>query len=427
MSKRSGFAVVTYADYLKDPNKIGVNTWNSGTTITSKTPTTVLINPNGKDCMSFGYDAEREFVDLEPSEQRKHYLFRLFKMKLFYKSDLSVSTKLKDIKNKELPAVDVFAAVFQYFRDNLHKKINCRNVEDFTYDNVYWVITVPDIWDLKAKQFMRKATEKAGFKDCQLSLARETEAAFLYCRKIPVEISTQKDGAKQILSLAEGTKFLVLDLRGVTIDITAHEVMANAGLRELHHASGGYYGGACVIDEIMSFFKRLFSAPVLMNVKEENPRDFFDLMNDIEMKMCMYSPKMDEKYICLRLPVTLLDAFIEENEIQIEKCLEDTAFADDVQIKRDKMMISKKLFGSFFKTSVDNIVRIINEFLETPNMSEVTTLLAVGGYAESALIKETLQTTFPEKKIAIPTDPSLTVLKGAVIYGFETEVIASWD
>lgn len=83
-----------------------------------------------------------------------------------------MSTKLKDIKDKELPAVDVFAAVFQYFRDNLHKKINCRNVEDFTYDNVYWVITVPNIWDLKAKQFMRKATEKVRIKIPILQLTR---------------------------------------------------------------------------------------------------------------------------------------------------------------------------------------------------------------------------------------------------------------
>lgn len=33
-------------------------------------------------------------------------------------------------------------------------------MEDFTYDDVYWVITVPAIWDLKAKQFMRRTAEK---------------------------------------------------------------------------------------------------------------------------------------------------------------------------------------------------------------------------------------------------------------------------
>lgn len=75
-----------------------------------------------------------------------------------------MSTKLKDITDKELPAVDVFAAVIQFFRESLQKRLNTRNLEDFTYDDVYWVITVPAIWDLKAKQYMRKAAEKVSIK-----------------------------------------------------------------------------------------------------------------------------------------------------------------------------------------------------------------------------------------------------------------------
>lgn len=61
----------------------------------------------------------------------------------------------------------------------------------------------------------KKLWFQAGLKDSQLSLALEPEAASLYCRKIPVEINTQKDGAKQIASLPEGAKYLVLDLGGL--------------------------------------------------------------------------------------------------------------------------------------------------------------------------------------------------------------------
>ncbi|XP_048774519.2 heat shock 70 kDa protein 12A-like isoform X2 [Ostrea edulis] len=421
----SGFALCTRADYKKDRNKVFVHTWNSGTAITNKAPTTVLMKPNGKDYISFGYEAERDFVDMEPADQKKHYLFRQFKMKLFNDPNLSQSTKLKDITDKELPAVDVFAAVIRFFRESLQKRLDTKNVEDFTYDDVYWVITVPAIWDLKAKQFMRRTAEKAGLKDSQLSLALEPEAASMYCRKIPVEINTQKDGAKQIASLPSGSKYLVLDLGGGTIDITAHEVSADGGLKELHQASGGYYGGTCVNDEIMSFFKRLFGGPVLMRVKEDYPGDYLDLMNDIEMKKCTFGPKMNKDKITLRIPVMLLTVYTEDTDCQIEESLKNTTFADDVHIKRDKMTISKKLFQKFFETSVDNVVRIIKEILDTPGLSDINTLLAVGGYAESSLMIETLKTVFSHKKVVIPTDPSLAVLKGAVIYGFEPEIIAS--
>lgn len=67
----------------------------------------------------------------------------------------------------------------------------------------------------------------------------------------------------------------------------------------------------------------------------------------------------------------------------------------------------------------------MKEIFYKPKLSDVSIFFAVGEHPESALIKETLQTSFPEKKIVIPTDPSLSVLKGAVIYGFEPEIIAS--
>lgn len=60
-----GFVLCIYVDYKRDFNKISVYIWNSGIVIINKVFMIVLINFNGKDCMSFGYDVECEFVDLE--------------------------------------------------------------------------------------------------------------------------------------------------------------------------------------------------------------------------------------------------------------------------------------------------------------------------------------------------------------------------
>ena len=79
-----------------------------------------------------------------------------------------------------MPAVDVFAAVIQYFKMTLQTLLqnstaenldsheetgenfgnNSRSKFEWTFDDVFWVITVPAIWDLRAKQFMRVAAEK---------------------------------------------------------------------------------------------------------------------------------------------------------------------------------------------------------------------------------------------------------------------------
>ena len=58
----------------------------------------------------------------------------------------------------------MFAAVIRYFKEILQTQLNGELVGQlegkFKYDDIYWVITVPAIWDLRAKQFMRKAAEK---------------------------------------------------------------------------------------------------------------------------------------------------------------------------------------------------------------------------------------------------------------------------
>ena len=58
----------------------------------------------------------------------------------------------------------MFAAVIRYFREILQTELNGELVgqleEVFKYDDIFWVITVPAIWDLPAKQFMRRAAEK---------------------------------------------------------------------------------------------------------------------------------------------------------------------------------------------------------------------------------------------------------------------------
>ena len=59
--------------------------WNSGsgTLVTEKTPTVVLIKPDGKTFEAFGYEAENRFKELvENGEQEGFYYFKRFKMTL---------------------------------------------------------------------------------------------------------------------------------------------------------------------------------------------------------------------------------------------------------------------------------------------------------------------------------------------------------
>ena len=67
---------------------------------------------------------------------------------------------IKAANGKELPAIDVFAKALQYM-----KIITLAKFEGFDNPSrkILWIITVPAIWSLAAKQIMKVAAEQVGF------------------------------------------------------------------------------------------------------------------------------------------------------------------------------------------------------------------------------------------------------------------------
>ena len=80
----SGTAYCLKHDFESDSSKIRAKNWNSGRNISTKTPTTVLIAPNGETFVAFGYEAEDEYSKLcaEHKHQDYYYISR-FKMMLY--------------------------------------------------------------------------------------------------------------------------------------------------------------------------------------------------------------------------------------------------------------------------------------------------------------------------------------------------------
>ena len=66
-----------------------------------------------------------------------------------------------ETKKKQMPAIRVFSSAIgfmkKHFTDELSKQRISLKDSDIT-----WVLTVPAIWDDKAKGFMREAAEKVG-------------------------------------------------------------------------------------------------------------------------------------------------------------------------------------------------------------------------------------------------------------------------
>uniref|UniRef100_A0AAY5LDH1 Heat shock protein 12A n=1 Tax=Esox lucius TaxID=8010 RepID=A0AAY5LDH1_ESOLU len=426
----SGYA---YA-FTKEPECIHtMRRWEGGDPGVSnqKTPTTILLTPDRK-FHSFGYAARDFYHDLDSTES-KHWLYlEKFKMKLHTTAELS----------------DQAGAEF----DNA---------------DVRWVITVPAIWKMPAKQFMREAAYKGGLvprdNPEQLIIALEPEAASIYCRKLrlhqmvdfgtkttqngfsPTEnVGTGMTQAKEHVrskrqsrtflvenvigelwsELEEGDRYVVVDCGGGTVDLTVHQIRLPEGhLKELYKASGGPYGSIGIDYEFEKLLCKIFGPDFIDQFKIKRPAAWVDLMIAFESRKRAAAPDRTNP-LNINLPFSFIDYYKKFRGHSVEHALRKSN-VDFVKWSSQGMLrMNPDAMNALFKPTIDHIIQHLTDLFEKPEVCDIKFLFLVGGFAESPLLQQAVQNMLQGRsRIIIPHDVGLTILKGAVLFGLDPGVI----
>ncbi|XP_052794101.1 heat shock 70 kDa protein 12B-like [Mya arenaria] len=421
----SGYAFSSKHEFEQDPLKVCASSWMGGSrmTISLKTSSTVLFRPD-KSFDSFGFEAEDRYSDLCCEENHKDwYYFRRFKMMLYNSKDVHRSNMLKDETGKEMPAIVVFAASIKYMKEHLMRKLEETHL-GITTDDMKWVLTVPAIWDDAAKQFMREAAVKAGIEGHRLSLALEPEAASMFCKHLPVARYEGK-GQREISCFKPGSKYLVLDAGGGTIDITVHEVNRNGTLRELYKANGGTWGGTTIDKAFIDFISSITGPEVMDRFRSENQEDYMDLLREFEVKKRAIGQSLDSR-TTFKIPITLYETFRDVTGREIrDEVKENKLLSGKVAFAGDKMRVEPGAVKELFSETTKHIIDHLKGIFADPTASGADTVLMVGGFSESPMLRETVQEAFPDKRVIVPHEAGLAVLKGAVIFGHNDKEITA--
>ncbi|KAL3879877.1 hypothetical protein ACJMK2_032154 [Sinanodonta woodiana] len=401
----SGWAFSFKHEYDTDSTKIAARQWHGGQMVSTKSPTTVLIKPDGKTFDSFGYEAETRYSELASDDNNEHnkwYYFRRFKMMLHGKMGLDRHIDIEDETQKPLLAKTVFSLVIRYLKEDMLKNIKDRlssgHIKD---DEITLVRTVPAIWTDAAKQFMRKAAVEAGIKNENLKIALEPETASIFCRLLPVEKMIEGGGMG---SSKPGSVYMVLDAGGGTIDITVHEVLSGGKLKELHKASGGAWGGTQVDEAYKQF---------LISLCKE---DYLDIFRDFEIKKRDIAPDNDNK-VTIRIPSSLKEIFEDESGEDLRKAIMKTKYSNEVSLTGDKLRINASVMKSLFSNAIQSTVSHVKELTKDKIVRSISSILMVGGFSESKMLQHAIRTSFPNVRIIIPYEAGLVILKGAVVFG----------
>uniref|UniRef100_A0A8C1QGZ9 Heat shock 70 kDa protein 12A-like n=1 Tax=Cyprinus carpio TaxID=7962 RepID=A0A8C1QGZ9_CYPCA len=397
----SGYA---YA-FTKEPECIHtMRRWEGGDPGVSnqKTPTTILLTPDKK-FHSFGYAARDFYHDLDPTESKQWLYLEKFKMNLHTTAELSDQAG-----------------------------------SDFDNADVRWVITVPAIWKMPAKQFMREASYKAGLvsrdNPDQLIIALEPEAASIYCRKLRLHQmvdlgnKTAFNGYSPTenvgMGMTQGDRYVVVDCGGGTVDLTVHQIrMPEGHLKELYKASGGPYGSLGIDYEFEKLLCKIFGQDFIDQFKIKRPAAWVDLMIAFESRKRAATPDRSNP-LNINLPFSFIDYYKKFRGHSVEHALRKSN-VDFVKWSSQGMLrMNPDAMNALFKPTIDHIIQHLTELFDKPEVTDIKFLFLVGGFAESPLLQQVVQKMLQGRsRIIIPHDVGLTILKGAVLFGLDPSVI----
>ncbi|XP_060603061.1 heat shock 70 kDa protein 12B-like isoform X1 [Ruditapes philippinarum] len=127
----------------------------------------------------------------------------------------------------------------------------------------------------------------------------------------------------------------------------------------------------------------------------------------------------EQTYITIKLPLALRTTSEKENGKVLEELISSSSFSSDIVTKKDKIRVKVELVRKWFEGPVNDIIRHIEDLLKQPEIRQVSTLILVGGMAESCYVQEKIRYAFSSKRLIIPKDAGLAVLKGAVVFGHQ--------
>ncbi|KAH7427871.1 hypothetical protein KP509_10G064800 [Ceratopteris richardii] len=326
------------------------------------------------------------------------------KFKLRLASDKKEMPSLPGDLSTERMIVDYLRCLTRFIMEELRMAIR----KDFSMRDIQWCLTVPAVWDERAKQQMRVCAEKAGMikgpncpKDAMpspraLHIILEPEAASAYCQQ----------QAQQNLKLQSGDRILIADVGGGTIDLVVHEVV------ELHPT-----GCAAKVKEVVASYGQIgggtFVDAHFLDVVSEKIGCFSEYCRNVNplLAIQLYSwwqgIKADFTGSGYSEEYSLVSCGLSKAWRNYDR-LRGVVREDE---HYQQLLLTEEDFKRILDPEVEKLLSLIDK-----QISNVSVLMVVGGFAGSPYLRKMVTNRFQNKvdQIIIPTVAGRAICRGAV-------------
>jgi len=201
--------------------------------------------------------------------------------------------------------------------------------------------------------------------------------------------------------------------------------LPNGKLKAIHRASGGPWGGIYVDQNYLAMLTEVFGTKAIEELKITEMGDYVDIMREFETKKRDFSSKKGDK-VTFRISAALRESFDKYEKGNLKAKIASLQYGNGIELRgSDKLRVEPKIIKRWFDGPINQMIQHVKGILREPNMSKVTSILFVGGFGESFYAQERMQEEFRHKRLIVPNEAGLAVLKGAVRFGHDPELVSS--
>lgn len=202
---------------------------------------------------------------------------------------------------------------------------------------------------------------------------------------------------------------------GDTVSVIVRQKQHDKTLREFLKTNGEAWTSPNVKEAFKQTIIKLVGKPSYLHFCEQNPADVADLYREFQFKKKFFSGK--ENNISIKIPSSLNETFEKDTGKTIQVVLDQSALSGQIEWVGDKLRISSNLFASYFDKATSILIRYLQKLLKEPEVVGSTLIVMVGEFSGSPFIQRKIQEHFPNMHVLSPKEPTLSVLKGAIILG----------
>ncbi|KAF8439648.1 hypothetical protein BGX38DRAFT_1273225 [Terfezia claveryi] len=266
-------------------------------------------------------------------------------------------------------------------------------------------LTVPAIWDDKAKDITKQAAIAAGLSENQIFMISEPEAAAVHCL-------TDLDEMKGNLKV--GDVYVIADCGGGTVDLIPYEVTKISPLKvsECTIGTGALYGSTVL--------NRRFEDLVISRIGQEA----YDKMDDDDRQVMRkdFETEIKPKYH----PDNDHDDELDDDNCMV-CAVPGVPDSDDptVRVKKGKIKFSKNELKGIFESTFTEIAELVQKqvkMAQEATKKNVDGIILVGGFGSSQYLANWLKENVRNKdgkeiKLIRPSKPAVAIVLGAVKHG----------